>query len=105
MESAAGPRWSPVLRLHGLLNDHRSPGYRRPVAATSTGVSTTDVLAVLSDEPQRIDLVPRGGVGLADAGRALTTPSMVNPADALRQRGPYAGPRCPSSSRKNFPRQ
>jgi hypothetical protein len=35
---------------------------------TSTGVSTTDVLAMLSDEPQRIDLVPLGGVGLADAG-------------------------------------
>jgi quinol monooxygenase YgiN len=37
-------------------------------AATSTGVSTTDVLAMLSDEPQRIDLVPLGGVGLTDAG-------------------------------------
>ncbi|GAB2825313.1 hypothetical protein GCM10027176_32200 [Actinoallomurus bryophytorum] len=37
-------------------------------AATSTAVSITDVLAMLGDEPQRIDVVPHGGVGLADAG-------------------------------------
>jgi hypothetical protein len=31
-------------------------------------VSVTDVLAMLADQPHRIDLVPLGGVGLADAG-------------------------------------
>lgn len=36
--------------------------------ATVTSVSVTDVLAMLADQPHRIDLVPLGGVGLADAG-------------------------------------
>ena len=37
-------------------------------ATKTTRPSVTDVLAMLADQPQRIDFVPLGGVGPPDAG-------------------------------------
>jgi quinol monooxygenase YgiN len=37
--------------------------------ATGDGVSMADVLAMLTGQPHRIDLVPLGGIGLTIAGR------------------------------------
>jgi quinol monooxygenase YgiN len=50
--------------------DEASANAALDAARTSTtmGVSVTDVLAMLTEQPHRIDLVPLGGVGLANAG-------------------------------------
>ncbi|KKJ97444.1 antibiotic biosynthesis monooxygenase family protein [Micromonospora sp. HK10] len=38
-------------------------------AADSTAPSVNDVLAMLAGPPERVDVVPLGGVGAGDAGR------------------------------------